>query len=235
MQGIADRTCIDVSVCAKPTFASPPANGAGNFSVGMVPTQVTADSLHDVSENKRYGDVCFLELVDESCGLFDAIVARNMPVAGKYDVCSDNHFKLLKSLLRESQVRWLHLIPPKSTFTRSRANCVRSDLHPNGVQPVSDAVVRENSLSQRLARLARVQLRSGGVFTVEHPARSYLWRLPFFASLQRLPNVTLEYGDQYIGGTMHRLPTGWLSNSTFLRCILHTCPGGPGHRHAPFG
>eukprot|EP00972_Heterocapsa_arctica_P101026 14889354-Heterocapsa_arctica.AAC.1 len=71
-------------------------------------------------------------------------------------------------------------------------------------------------LATRFAKLARTQQKVGGWWSVENPAKSFLWDIPPFRALKQKQGVRFIVGDQCLQGGPYRKPTGWLGNAPFL-------------------
>jgi len=198
----------------------------------------------------------FLELFAGAGGLSAAVARLGLPVHRPVDVRAAQGeviglavgdllvgkvYAYYLKLARSGRVRWLHGGPPCKTFTRARRNdsfgaarTLRSELHPAGLPGVRDRRVKDaNMLVQRLARLARVVHRCGGYWSIENPARSYIWLFHPLVSLAKLAGAKLIIGDQCLHGGLYRKPTGWLTTAPFLQVLEGCCPGPPSHPRHP--
>jgi len=193
----------------------------------------------------------FLELFAGAGGLSAAVARLGLPVHRPVDARSAQGeviglsvgdlrhgkvFAFYLKLARSGRVSWLHGGPPCKTFTRARRNDrfgrarkLRSELHPAGLPGVRDRRVKDaNVLVQRLARLARVVHRCGGYWSIENPARSFIWLFHPLVSLAKLSGAKLIIGDQCLHGGLYTKPTGWLTTAPFLQVLEGSCPGPPG-------
>lgn len=170
-------------------------------------------------------------------------VARGVGAAGgeSMDLRDDAVYKRLVRQVRTGKVRWLHGGPPCKTFSRARrtdrhgrVEALRSDRYPGGMPGCQTQLVMDgNLLARRMASLARAVQRAGGWWSIENPAKSYLWEFGPIRTLRKLPGVQFIIGDQCCFGGQYRKPTGWLGNAPFLPVLGRTCPGPPAHPAHP--
>ena len=162
----------------------------------------------------------------------------------EFDLLSNSHFSDLKKLVRSGRVRWLHGGPPCKTFTKARrrdrhgsARVLRSAAEPLGFKSQAGhrlprRVEEANELARRMAKLAKIQHKAGGWFTIENPERSFIWEIPAFVDLAALPGVARRSGDQCALGGVYTKPTSWLTNAEWMQIVEQRCP--PEHpRHQP--
>ena len=91
-----------------------------------------------------------------------------------------------------------------------------------------------NLAAKTMFKVARVQHRAGGFWSIEHPRDSYMWDLPGARQIARWPGVRRIVGDQCCFGAASVKPTAWLTNGTFVEIMQQKCPGQPDHpRHEP--
>ena len=192
----------------------------------------------------------FLELFAGAAGLTSAVKRRGLPVHGPvdshtfadgFDILNNQGYRKLVNLIRSGRVKWLHGGPPCKTFSRARrtdrhgsAQVLRSERYPAGLPGLVSAKLRNGSeMARRIAKLCRTQQRRGGLWSVENPARSFMWDFPPVAALKKLPAVHFVEGDQCCLGGMYRKPTGWLTNAEFMSILARRCPGSPEHPKHP--
>ena len=199
---------------------------------------------------KEEGDTVFLELFAGEAGLTKAVqklgfkvmepgdinVAGNVKV--NLDLLNNNHFKAIKKLVKSKKVRWLHAAPPCKTFSRARRSDglmrlkrLRSEEHPEGLEPKSELVKEANLLAGRAAQLALLQYKAGGAFTLENPETSLIWKYKPVQRLLKLEGVKLYSGDQCEFNGEYKKPTSWLGWAPFAEVLCKRCRGEPEHDH----
>jgi hypothetical protein len=95
-------------------------------------------------------------------------------------------------------------------------------------QKVEDA----NELAARMARLARLQIKAGGLVSIENPEESWMWEYGPVKALREIPGVVTFVGDQCVLGGPYIKATSWLTNAPFMNIVVGRCPGMPTHpRH----
>ena len=198
-------------------------------------------------------DDVFFELFAGDAGLTRAVKRlpgrvldpRDVTTTGRaqtgVDLSNKTVFVNLKKLIKHRQVRWVHFSPPHRTFSKVKrkdrnagAKRLRTARQPSGVGQKSRPIKEANLMAARSAQLALLQWKAGGLFSLENPAGSLIWKYKPVARLTSLKNVMLIFGDQCGFMGEHVKPTGWLTNAPFLRTLERTCPGSPQHVHKPF-
>ena len=161
--------------------------------------------------------------------------------ADGFDILDNRDYRKPVNLIRGGRVKWLHGGPPCKIFSRARrtdrhgsAQVLRSESHPSGLPGLVSAKLRDgNEMARRMAKLCRTQQRRGGLWSIENPARSFMWDFPPVAALKKLPSVHFVEGDQCCLGGLYRKPTGWLTNAGFMSILAGKCPGAPEHPKHP--
>ena len=160
----------------------------------------------------------------------------------EFDILNPAHWRHLKQLARMGGITWLHCAPPCKTCSRARrtdifgtAPILRSDDHPDGVPGLTSKlqtrVDEANDIYDRMVKVIRIVARSGGWWSVENPANSYLWATRSVVKLFKLPEAAFYIGDQCMFGGQWRKPTGWLTTCEALSFLQVRCPGGVSHQH----
>ena len=161
-----------------------------------------------------------------------------------FDILDDTHFARLKQRARTGGVTWLHCAPPCKSCSRARRDdhwgrvpSLRSNAHPDGLPQLAPALwakVKEaNLIFERMVKIIRVVARGGGWWSVENPARSFIWQTKHVKKLFDLPRAEFYVGDQCVFGGKWRKATGWLSSCRAFDVLAVDCPGGDTHRHPP--
>lgn len=119
-----------------------------------------------------------------TCG---QVISLNEMVNEQFDVLKQEHYDQVKKLIKQRKVRWLHCVPPNA----------------------SQAEV----IARKHAQLARLQLKAGRFFNMEHPQASMLWHSEPVRVVRSLASVVTTEGDQCIGGDVYRRPTRWIGNA----------------------
>jgi len=192
----------------------------------------------------------FLELFAGAGGLTAAIRRKGLPVRAAVDVLSTGldvdlrvksvYVGLLQAG-KSGRIRCLHGGPPCRIFSRARrtdcwgsAPILRSDAHPQGIPGMVTRQVEEgNLLAARFAKIAKAVHRAGGWWSLENPARSFMWDYTPIKMLAKLPGAVFYNGDQCIFGGPYVKPTGWLTTAPFFSIVAQKCPGPPHHSHQP--
>ena len=162
-------------------------------------------------------------------------------VQSRFDLLRLADFKTLQRLLKRRAVRWIHFAPPCKTYSNARrtdrhgsVKVLRTHKQPLGIDPPGKrpwSVMEANLLTSRTMKLARLQLRAGGFFSIENPLESIMWSVPDMVRLAKVHGVQAFDGEQCIGGGPYRKPTRWLSNAPWMVVLRRVCPGEP--EHAP--
>ena len=184
----------------------------------------------------------FLEIFSGTGNLTASMKRHNVSVLtpadiihGDFDLTSPNDFRRIAKIIKEGRVKWLHLAPPCSTFSRARKDGLRKlgfwrRLHWEAQQKVREA----DTLARNTFRLATLQVRAGGFVSIENPEFSLLWKLQAATNFLKLTGVYDLSADQCVCGGLYVKPTRWRSNCPWLQSIAGRCPGQPTHiRHQP--
>lgn len=128
-------------------------------------------------------------------------IKENSRVKNSLDLREASALKKLKVLAKKRKVRWIRLAPPCRSFSRARrkdlfakARRLRSSRFPFGLEPKTKLVKEANLLASRAAQLAALQMKANGWFSLENPARSYIWEYQPVKRLLDNPNVKLIFG-----------------------------------------
>ena len=151
------------------------------------------------------------------------------------DLLQDEFLHYCATTARQSF--WLHQAPPCRTFTRSRRSDkwgtvrqLRSDEKPEGFG--SPETEQANELARRAAYLSRCVMESGGYFSIENPYDSRIWDMPFMKALLKLEGVRFVRWDACMSGSLHKKPTGFLTNAPWIVDVVCDRATRP-HNHVP--
>ena len=132
---------------------------------------------------------------------------------------------------------WLHQAPPCRTFTRARrsdkwgtSKVLRTDERPEGFG--TPETEHANELARRAAFLARRVMENGGYFSIENPLESRIWDMPFIKALAKSEGVSFVHWDACMSGSLHKKPTGILTNAPWLQDVICDKVLFP-HHHVP--
>jgi hypothetical protein len=141
------------------------------------------------------GGAVFIELFAGAGGLTLAINKLKLPTLHAMDVAApsgdveyedlrkESTYRKYLDIAKSGKVRWMHGAPPCKTFSRARrrdrygsAAILRSDQFPQGLPGKRNRLVVEgNLLAMRYAKIVRCVHRAGGWWSLENPARSFMW------------------------------------------------------------
>ena len=132
----------------------------------------------------------------------DIQLERELCKLGEFDLTDPRVFKKVAGVIKQGRIRWLHLAPPCSTFSRARRDGLRSGA-PWGSKArraMKDKLREADELARNTFILALLQVRAGGYVSIENPEHSLLWKLDATTNFLRLPGVHDICGDQCCSG-----------------------------------
>lgn len=157
--------------------------------------------------------------------------------------------ELLWGLVRDINCKYVHEGPPCGTFSRSREIPLPAWLKAQGVKdpkplrslehvrgiPGLDAeeaqrVKAANALADLAADIGIFCAAKGIPFSIENPSRSWLWHMPKFQELLKMPGVLAIDGQACMAGSKRDKWTKFVSNIPELKILGQRCDGS--HEHA---
>ena len=162
------------------------------------------------------------------------------------DLLKPECLQFVQDIIKEEACVYVHFAPPCGTASRARfirrkgrynPPVLRTDLHPDGltdIHPVHKAkVAAANRLYQITAQLCKLCHNSGVMYTIENPARSFMWQTePFKKFLQEVPHYT-TYFHHCMYGSSRRKHTCLVHNISTVRNMQLLCDNL--HEHEPWG
>lgn len=155
------------------------------------------------------------------------------------DLLNEAKLAMLCGWFRTGRAQWVHTAPSCSTFSilylfgpRARQRNTRTEARPEG-GGTSQAEVLGTACAGAAARLLEAARGAGALGTHEHPAGSWMWRLPSF---QRLAATgawhRCGWSHCAFGANWRKHSELWSTDASVLD-LCRSCPGGPGHSPHP--
>lgn len=162
------------------------------------------------------------------------------------DLLKPECLNFLEQLIREESCIYVHFAPPCGTASRARfikrkgrhnPPVLRTDAFPNGIAGLSPTnaaqVAAANQLYEITQRLCRLCHDLGVLYSVENPARSFMWDTTHFATfLQEVPHFR-TYFHHCMYGSARRKHTCLVHNIASLKDMTLLCDNQ--HSHEPWG
>ena len=159
------------------------------------------------------------------------------------DLCGQAGRSLLKGVLENPDVRWVHWAPPCGTFSRARE--VRRQGGPLPLRNLSFVtgfrylprlsdrvrVKRANSLVELMTTWCRALSARGVCWSIENPSNSLIWAYPGLRELVQAAHVV--HFDACMFGSRRKKATAIVSNRTWFRRSGVRCSGD--HPHESWG
>ena len=138
----------------------------------------------------------------DSFGIDHAISNRLVAPVVQLDLADPANFSFVKGILQETACIYVHFAPPCGTASRARfikrkgrynPPILRTDAKPDGLHNLSPLhaakVASANLLYERTQELCRLCVAHGVFFSIENPARSFMWDTEHMAQfLQEVPH-----------------------------------------------
>ena len=182
----------------------------------------------------------------DSFGIDHLISKRLVAPVVQLDLTDPANFSFLKDIIQEPGCIYVHFAPPCGTASRARfikrkgrynPPVLRTDANPDGLPhlaPLHAAkVASANLLYQRTQELCRWCLQFGVYFSIENPARSFMWDTVHMAQfLAEVPHYD-TYFHHCMYGSARRKHTRLTHNIPAVKQM--TCPCDDSHAHEPWG
>ena len=148
---------------------------------------------------------------------------------------------IIEKIIREEACVYVHFAPPCGTASRARfirrkgrynPPVLRTDAEPNGIPGLSPTAAA-NKLYEITQNLCRLCHDLGVLYTVENPARSFMWNTTHFALfLQEVPHFR-TYFHHCMYGSARRKHTCLVRNIAAVNSMELLCNNE--HSHEPWG
>ena len=158
------------------------------------------------------------------------------------DLTDSANFSFVKDIIQEPGCVYVHFAPPCGTASRARfiqrkggynPPVLRTDLHPDGLPHLRAKVTAANLLYRRTQELCRCCVQHGVLFSIENPARSFMWNTVHMAHfLKEVPHFD-TYFHHCMYGSARRKHTRLTHNIPAV-CQLE-CRCDDTHAHEPWG
>ena len=160
------------------------------------------------------------------------------------DLTLKSSWEFLEYIVRNFPVCFVHAAPPCGTCSRAREihlggfnqpRPLRSSEFPHGLDgPTPEEQKRvdaANLIYQQLSSFLQLCTRNNIPWSVENPARSYLWETDWMRKL--LPMATMYYFTACAWGSTRPTKKAFLSTLKDMQRLEADCPGN--HQHEPYG
>ena len=162
------------------------------------------------------------------------------------DLLKPECLEFVQQIIREEACIYVHFAPPCGTASRARfirrkgrynPPVLRTDLHPDGLPdliPLHAAkVAAANRLYHITTDLCRLCHLHGVMYTIENPARSFMWQTaPFRKFLNEVPHYA-TYFHHCMYGSSRRKHTCLIHNISTVQSMQLLCDNQ--HAHEPWG
>ena len=182
----------------------------------------------------------------DSFGIDHAISNKLVAPVVQLDLADHANFEFLQSIIQEPSCIYVHFAPPCGTASRARfikrkgrynPPVLRTETKPDGLSnltPLHAAkVASANLLYQRTQALCRLCVAHGALFSIENPARSFMWNTAHRAKfLREIPHYdTFFHHCMY--GSSRRKRTRLTHNIPTVQQMESRCDAT--HAHEPWG
>ena len=182
----------------------------------------------------------------DSFGVDHAISSKLVAPVVQLDLTEHANFAFLESIICEPNCVYVHFAPPCGTASRARfikrkgrynPPVLRTDAKPDGLSNLTSLhaakVASANLLYQQTQALCRLCLDQGVLFSIENPARSFMWDTKHMAKfLVDVPHFD-TYFHHCMYGSARRKHTRLTHNIPTVCRMEASCDGS--HRHEPWG
>ena len=162
------------------------------------------------------------------------------------DLLKPECLAFVEKIIREEACVYVHFAPPCGTSSRARfiqrkgrynPPVLRTDAHPNGIAGLSPTnaakVASANQLYEITQHVCRLCHALGVLYSVENPARSFMWYTTHFAKfLQEVPHFC-TYFHHCMYGSARRKHTCLVHNIATVKSMELLCNND--HAHEPWG
>ena len=162
------------------------------------------------------------------------------------DLLKPECLAFVENIIREEACIYVHFAPPCGTASRARfiqrkgrynPPVLRTDAFPNGITGLSPTnaakVAAANKLYEITQRLCRLCHDLGVLYSVENPARSFMWYTTHFANfLKEVPHFC-TYFHHCMYGSARRKHTCLIHNIAAVKDMALLCNNE--HAHEPWG
>ena len=181
-----------------------------------------------------------------SFGIDHAISKRLVAPVVHLDLSDPVNFEFVKDIIQEPACIYVHFAPPCGTASRARfiqrkgrynPPILRTDTHPDGLPNLSHLhaakVASANLLYKRTQEMCRHCIKHGVFFSIENPARSFMWDTTHMAEFLRdVPHYdTFFHHCMY--GSARRKHTRLTHNIAAVCQMESHCDNQ--HAHEPWG
>ena len=182
----------------------------------------------------------------DSFGIDHAISKRLVAPVVHLDLSDASNYEFVKNIIREPACIYVHFAPPCGTASRARfikrkgrynPPILRTDQNPDGLPNLSPLhtakVASANLLYQRTQELCRLCVQHGVFFSIENPARSFMWDTTYMVKfLKEVPHFdTCFHHCMY--GSARRKHTRLVHNLAAVCEMEFLCDNQ--HAHEPWG
>ena len=163
----------------------------------------------------------------DSFGIDHVVSDRLVAPIVQLDLSIPENFSFLQDIIREPGCIYVHFAPPCGTASRARfikrrgrhnPPVLRTDDHPNGLPHLSPLhaakVAAANLLYDQTQVLRRLCVEHGVLFSIENPARSFMWQTTHMAKFLEEVAHYKTYFHHCMYGSARRKHT----------CFVHSIP-----------
>jgi hypothetical protein len=182
----------------------------------------------------------------DSFGIDHAISKKLVAPVVQLDLTDPTNFSFLKDIIQEPACVYVHFAPPCGTASRARfikrkgrynPPVLRTDLKPDGLpnlSPLHKAKVEAaNLLYHRTQELCSLCIQCGVLFSIENPARSFMWDTFHMAKFLQVTPHHNTYFHHCMYGSARRKHTRLTHNIPAV-CQME-CRCDDTHAHEPWG
>ena len=169
-----------------------------------------------------------------------------MALIVQLDLSIPDNFSFLQDIIHEPGCIYVHFAPPCGTASRARfikrrgrynPSVLRTDDHPNGLPHLSPLhaakVAAANLLYDQTQVLCRLCVEHGVLFSIESPARSFMWQTTHMAKfLEEVAHYKTSF-HHCMYGSARRKHTCFVHNISTLCDLAALCDNS--HVHEAWG